>query len=109
MTQYTIDYHEEDGQWWADSPDVPGYSAWGGSLEEVRALVREGLAFATDNHLAEPHERLTAARVPATSRDEFGAVRNLWTVISGVASDAAATFAPRAGAPAARSTLVMSK
>lgn len=38
-------YHHEDGSWWAESPDVPGFVAAGDTVGEVRALVREGVPF----------------------------------------------------------------
>lgn len=38
-------YHFEDGSWWADSEDAPGYYAGAESLEELRKLVHEGLEF----------------------------------------------------------------
>ena len=31
----TIVYHEEDGSFWADSPDLPGFTAVADSLGEV--------------------------------------------------------------------------
>lgn len=45
-------FHFEDGSWWADSEDVPGYYAGAGTLKELRERVREGLEF----HLEEPVE-----------------------------------------------------
>lgn len=38
-------YHSEDGAWWADSDDAPGYYAGAGSLEQLRNRVHEGLEF----------------------------------------------------------------
>lgn len=43
--QVLVQYHVEDGHWWADSPDVPGFSAAGSSYEEVQQLAREGIPF----------------------------------------------------------------
>jgi predicted RNase H-like HicB family nuclease len=40
-----VAYHEDQGMWWADSEDVDGFMATGNNLGDVRALVREGLAF----------------------------------------------------------------
>ncbi len=39
-----VTYHEEDGHWWAESPDIDGFIAGGDTLDEVRLLVREGIA-----------------------------------------------------------------
>ena len=38
-----VTYHQEEGGWWADSPDIEGFIAGGDSLEEARVLVREGI------------------------------------------------------------------
>jgi predicted RNase H-like HicB family nuclease len=40
-----IYHHEQDG-WWAESPDVEGWSAAGESFPGVRALAEEGIPFA---------------------------------------------------------------
>jgi predicted RNase H-like HicB family nuclease len=45
MVEITVEYHEEDGLWWAESDQVPGWAAGGSSQDEVRARVREGLRF----------------------------------------------------------------
>lgn len=45
MATVTVTYHEEDGSWWAESPDVAGFTAVGASLTEVRELVHEGIPF----------------------------------------------------------------
>ncbi|CAL8978671.1 hypothetical protein CELL_02935 [Cellulomonas sp. T2.31MG-18] len=45
MAAVTVHYHEEDGSWWADSPDVAGFTAVGHTLTEVRQLVQEGIPF----------------------------------------------------------------
>jgi hypothetical protein len=37
----TITYHYEDDLVWADSEQVPGWSAWGANEDEVRALYKE--------------------------------------------------------------------
>lgn len=48
MTQVRIRYHHEPEGWWADSPDLPGFSAAGDTLEEVRELASAGVEFATN-------------------------------------------------------------
>lgn len=50
MIEARVVYHYEDGSWWADSEDAPGYYAGASNLEELRQLVREGLKF----HFEEP-------------------------------------------------------
>jgi predicted RNase H-like HicB family nuclease len=42
-----IHHHEPDG-WWAESPDVVGWSAAGESYEEVHQLAEEGVRFALE-------------------------------------------------------------
>lgn len=39
-------YHHEDDGWWAESPDVEGWSAAGDDFPEVRNLAVEGIPFA---------------------------------------------------------------
>jgi predicted RNase H-like HicB family nuclease len=46
--EITVTYHFEDGTWWAESDDVPGFFAAGQSVGETRQLVRSGLAFHFD-------------------------------------------------------------
>jgi len=41
-------HHSEGNLWWSESPDVPGWSAAGDSLEEVRKLAEEGIRFALE-------------------------------------------------------------
>lgn len=38
-------YHLEDGTWWAESPDVAGFTAVGEALPQLRREVREALSF----------------------------------------------------------------
>jgi predicted RNase H-like HicB family nuclease len=39
-------YHHESDGWWAESPDVDGWSAAGDSYAEVVKLAEEGIPFA---------------------------------------------------------------
>jgi predicted RNase H-like HicB family nuclease len=48
MTPIRVLYHHESESWWAESPDVEGWSAAGDSYEEVRELAEEGIRFALD-------------------------------------------------------------
>jgi predicted RNase H-like HicB family nuclease len=43
MNEARVIYHREPEGWWAESPDLPGYSAWGEELHEVIDLVKEGV------------------------------------------------------------------
>ena len=47
----TVIYHREDGVWWADSPDMPGFSAAGDSFKETRELAIEGVPFYFDDDI----------------------------------------------------------
>lgn len=48
MSEIRIRYHHEPEGWWADSPDMPGFSVAGETLDEVKKMAREGVAFATN-------------------------------------------------------------
>jgi predicted RNase H-like HicB family nuclease len=47
MTVRVLYHHEEEG-WWAESPDVAGWTAAGATFEEVRELAEEGIPFALE-------------------------------------------------------------
>ena len=51
MRKVRVEYHREDDGWWAESPDVEGWTAVGGSFEEVRDLSLEGLPFFEEEEL----------------------------------------------------------
>lgn len=40
-----VTYHYEDGLWWADSEDAPGYYAGADTFAELRERAAEGIAF----------------------------------------------------------------
>ena len=40
-----VQYHDEDGCWWAESVDMPGWIAAADSREELTALVTEAIPF----------------------------------------------------------------
>lgn len=46
METVRIIYHHEEGSWWAESPDVEGWSAAADSYAEVLRLSEEGIPFA---------------------------------------------------------------
>ena len=39
-------YHHEPQGWWAESPDIDGWTVAGESYEQVRQLVEDGVSFA---------------------------------------------------------------
>ena len=60
-------YHEEPQGWWAESPDVDGWSVAGETYEEVRRLADDGISFALasaveDREDAFDEERFASAR-----------------------------------------------
>lgn len=46
METVRVIYHYEADGWWAESPDVEGWTAVGASYMEVVKLVKEGIPFA---------------------------------------------------------------
>jgi len=62
MKTVRVIYHCEPEGWWAESPDIEGWSVAGDSYAEVRALADTGIAIALDG------ESVTAEHfVPADS------------------------------------------
>lgn len=57
MRQITVRYHNEAGTWWAESPDLAGFSAAAATRDDLATLIREGVAFALDDA---PHMILEA-------------------------------------------------
>lgn len=49
MTRVHVIYHYEPGGWWADSPELSGWTATADSIDELRALAEEGVRFALDD------------------------------------------------------------
>ena len=58
-------YHHESDGWWAESPDVDGWSAAGDSYAEVVKLAEEGIPFALDGEAALEHYVPAGESVPA--------------------------------------------
>lgn len=59
-------YRSEGDGWWAASADLPGYSAVGGSFEEVRRLAAEGAPWFAEQEL-ELHHLVLGTRFGWTS------------------------------------------
>jgi predicted RNase H-like HicB family nuclease len=51
MRTVHVIYHYEEGSWWAESPDVIGWSAAGATFAEISANVAEGLEFFLDERV----------------------------------------------------------
>ena len=45
LVKVVIDYHHEPEGWWADSDDLPGFTAVGATYDEVRELAHSGAEF----------------------------------------------------------------
>lgn len=60
-----IIYHHENDGWWAESPDVDGWSAAGATYAEVVGLAEEGVPFALDQKPKLEHYVPADGHVPA--------------------------------------------
>lgn len=49
MEPIRVIYHHEDEGWWAESPDVKGWTAVGDSYAEILKLAEEGIPFALEH------------------------------------------------------------
>jgi len=49
MTRVRVIYHHEADGWWADSPEISGWTATAASVDELRSLAEEGVRFALDD------------------------------------------------------------
>lgn len=50
METVRVIYHHEANGWWAESPDVEGWSAAGETYPEVVKLAEEGIPFALERN-----------------------------------------------------------
>jgi predicted RNase H-like HicB family nuclease len=55
MTTARIIYHHEADGWWAESPDVEGWSATAVSYAEIVKLAEEGVPFALGESVEREH------------------------------------------------------
>jgi len=65
MDTVRVIYHREPEGWWAESPDVPGWSAAGETYDELRALVEKGIVIALDRKDVTLEHFVPADTVPA--------------------------------------------
>lgn len=84
MRTITIHYHAEGDSWWADSPDIEGFTAAAASFDELRPLVRQGVAFALEGEAVDLRE-LTADERPIIAHIAKG--RPLFTTKIGGSKD----------------------
>lgn len=55
MKTVRVIYHDDPDGWWAECPEVPGYTGFGDSYEEVRDQMREGLPWYAEEDLLLAH------------------------------------------------------
>ena len=55
-------YHREPQGWWAESPDIDGWSVAGETCEEVRQLAEAGVSFALAGAAEDRGERFDEER-----------------------------------------------
>ncbi|HKF82959.1 MAG TPA: type II toxin-antitoxin system HicB family antitoxin [Solirubrobacterales bacterium] len=67
MEPVRVIYHHEDEGWWAESPDVKGWTALGKTYAEVLKLAEEGIPFALEREVPIEHF------VPADAREHLAA------------------------------------
>lgn len=51
VTTVVVQYHREVEGWWAESGEIPGFTAVGTTLGEVRDLVKSGLPYYLDDDI----------------------------------------------------------
>jgi len=85
MRQITIVIHRETDGWWAEAPELPGFSATAPTADTLRDVTREGLAFHLDDEPFEIFE-LSMDHTPRSMWNEFV------TTSVGVAQGAAKAF-----------------
>jgi predicted RNase H-like HicB family nuclease len=64
-------YHQEPEGWWAESPDIDGWSVAGESYEEVRRLAEDGIAFALANAAGGRGEAFDEERFASVSIEHY--------------------------------------
>ncbi len=64
-------YHQESQGWWAESPDVEGWTVAGETYEEVRRLVEDGVSFALAGAAEERGEDFDEARFAAVGLEHY--------------------------------------
>jgi predicted RNase H-like HicB family nuclease len=55
MEPIRVIYHHEDEGWWAESPDVKGWTAVADTYPEILKLAEEGIPFALEREVPIEH------------------------------------------------------
>jgi predicted RNase H-like HicB family nuclease len=64
-------YHNEADGWWAESPDIEGWTIGAASYDEVRALVADGVSFALASAAEDRGETMDEARYAGVSLEHY--------------------------------------
>ena len=64
-------YHQEPQGWWAESPDIDGWSVAGESYEEVRRLAEDGVPFALATAAEDRGEGFDEARHASVNVEHY--------------------------------------
>lgn len=96
MRQITIVVHRETDGWWAEAPELAGFSAAAPTVDALRDITREGLAFHLDDEPFGMFE-LVVDHTPRSLWSE--AVTTSMGVAQGVAKVFATNFAVVTGQP----------
>lgn len=57
MAVIKLIFHHEDGIWWVESPDMPGYTASSDTFNDVHKLAQEGISmFAKEQKMNEKYD-----------------------------------------------------
>jgi predicted RNase H-like HicB family nuclease len=67
MRTVRVIYHDDPDGWWAESPEVPGYTGFGESYADVRDQMREGLPWFAEEDLLLTHIVPSAEGQPPTT------------------------------------------
>jgi len=70
VTIRVLYHHEADG-WWAESPDITGWTIAGETFEQVRELAEEGASFALAGAAEDRGETFDEARFADVSLEHY--------------------------------------
>ena len=64
----SVMYHLDDDAWWAESPDIPGWTIAGATFAEIRALAEDGARFALERDDVDVRHLVPQAVLPWLQR-----------------------------------------
>ena len=64
-------YHREPDGWWAESPEIDGWTVAGETYEQVRELVGEGITFALASAAEDRSEGFDEARFASIAVEHY--------------------------------------